>query len=142
MALCDQLETTPTKGALLKRDITRVLTPGTVLEEGMLSARRNNWLAAVVVEPAQGKQPLRWGLASADVSTGEVQVMQRDDSSALHQQLAQQEASELLWAAALDAERPAWCPERLRLTPMASTCLLYTSPSPRDRSLSRMPSSA
>ena len=42
VALCDQLETTPAKGALLKRDITRVLTPGTVLEEGMLSARRNN----------------------------------------------------------------------------------------------------
>ena len=53
VALCDQLETTPAKGALLKRDITRVLTPGTVLEEGMLSARRNNWLAAVVVEPAK-----------------------------------------------------------------------------------------
>ena len=43
-----------------------MLTPGTVLEEGMLSSRRNNWLAAVVVEPAQGKQPLRWGLASAE----------------------------------------------------------------------------
>ena len=132
VALCDQLETTPTKGALLKRDITRVLTPGTVLEEGMLSARRNNWLAAVVVEPAQGKQPLRWGLASADVSTGEVQVMQREESSALHQQLAEQEASELLWAAALDAERPAWCPERLRLTPMASTPF---SPAEAERTL-------
>ena len=136
VALCDQLEAAPAKGSakgtLLKRDITRVLTPGTVLEEGMLSARRNNWLAAVVVEPAQGKQPLRWGLASADVSTGEVQVMQRDDSSALHQQLAQQEASELLWAAALDAERPAWCPERLRLTPMASTPF---SPAEAERTL-------
>ena len=74
-----------------------------------------------MVEPAQRNKPLRWGLASADVSTGEVQVMQREESSALHQQLAQQEASELLWAAALDTERPAWCPERLRLTPMAST---------------------
>ena len=122
VALCDQLETTPAKGALLKRDITRVLTPGTVLEEGMLSARRNNWLAAVVVEPAQDKQPLRWGLASADVSTGEVQVMQREHSSALHQHLAQQEASELLWIPGDDdAIRPAWCPERLRLTPMART---------------------
>ena len=60
VALCDQLETTPSKGALLKRDITRVLTPGTVLEEGMLSARRNNWLAAVVVEPATSKRPFRW----------------------------------------------------------------------------------
>ena len=65
VALCDQLETAPakgsTKGTLLKRDITRVLTPGTVLEEGLLSARRNNWLAALVIEPAKGKQPLRWG---------------------------------------------------------------------------------
>ena len=119
VALCDQLETTPAKGALLKRDITRVLTPGTVLEEGMLSARRNNWLAAVVVEPAHGKEPLRWGLASADVSTGEVQVMQRVDSDALHQELAQLSASELLWSE--PGEVPAWCPDRLRLTPVAST---------------------
>jgi len=119
VALCDQLETTPAKGALLKRDITRVLTPGTVLEEGMLSARRNNWLAAVVVEPAHGKEPLRWGLATADVSTGEVQLMQRIDSDALHQVLAQLAASELLWSE--PGEAPAWCPDRLRLTPVAST---------------------
>ncbi|MEC8688434.1 MAG: DNA mismatch repair protein MutS, partial [Cyanobacteriota bacterium] len=119
VALCDQLESTPAKGALLKRDITRVLTPGTVLEEGMLSARRNNWLAAVVVEPANGQQPLRWGLASADVSTGEVQVMQRSDSDALHQQLAQLGASELLWSG--DGTTPLWCPDQLRLTPVAST---------------------
>ena len=119
VALCDQLETTPAKGALLKRDITRVLTPGTVLEEGMLTARRNNWLAAVVVEPASGSQPFRWGLASADVSTGDVQVMQRSDSEALHQQLAQLGASELLWSE--PGEPPAWCPTHLRMTPVAST---------------------
>ena len=51
----------------------------------------------VVVEPAQGQQPLRWGLASADMTTGEVQMMQREESSTLHQQLTKQEASELLW---------------------------------------------
>ena len=119
VALCDQLETTPAKGALLKRDITRVLTPGTVLEEGMLTARRNNWLAAVVVEPASGNQPFRWGMASADVSTGDVQVMQRSNSDALHQQLAQLGASELLWCGPGDP--PAWCPDHLRMTPVAST---------------------
>ena len=48
-------------------------------------ARRNNWLAAVVIEPAHRDEPFRWGLASADVSTGEVQVMQRQDGT-LHQQ--------------------------------------------------------
>ena len=119
VALCDQLETTPAKGALLKRDITRVLTPGTVLEEGMLSARRNNWLAAVVIEPADQGQPLRWGLASADVSTGEVQVLQRQNSEALHQQLAQLQASELLWSG--PESSPPWCPEGLQLTRVAST---------------------
>ena len=126
VALCDQLETTPAKGALLKRGITRVLTPGTVLEEGMLAARRNNWLAAVVVEPATARHPLRWGLASADVSTGDVLVMERNGSDALHQQLAQLEASELLWAGSDEtndegAGKPTWCPERLRLSPMART---------------------
>ena len=122
VALCDQLETTPAKGALLKRDITRVLTPGTVLEEGMLHARRNNWLAAVVVEAAQGTRPFRWGLAHADVSTGDVQVIEQTGSAGLHQQLSQLEAAELVWAAPPEESAvPAWCPHGLRLTPMATT---------------------
>ncbi|MFM7676820.1 MAG: DNA mismatch repair protein MutS [Synechococcus sp.] len=107
VALCDQLETTPAKGALLKRDITRVLTPGTVLEEGMLSARRNNWLAAVVLQGA------RWGLAVADVSTGEFRLTERQGSDRLHQELLQQEAAEVLWAGEAD---PPWCPGDVRLT--------------------------
>jgi DNA mismatch repair protein MutS len=121
VALCDQLETTPAKGALLKRDITRVLTPGTVLEEGMLAARRNNWLAAAVVE--QG----HWGLAIADVSTGEFRVSQREGSDTLHQELLQLEAAELLWPAMEAATgepagaSPRWCPDGLHLTRLPLT---------------------
>lgn len=126
VALCDQLETTAAKGALLKRDITRVLTPGTVLEEGMLAARRNNWLAAVVLEQAD------WGLAVADVSTGEFRLTQRQGSDALHQELLQLEAAELIWpdpeaGADPDADpaaaggKPAWCPQALHLTRLART---------------------
>jgi len=100
VALCDQLEAAPAsgsaKGTLLRRDITRVLTPGTVLEEGLLSARRNNWLAAVLVEPAQGRQPFRWGLACADVSTGEFLVREQDNSAALHQELSRLDPAELI----------------------------------------------
>jgi DNA mismatch repair protein MutS len=121
VALCDQVETTPAKGALLKREITRVLTPGTVLEEGLLSARRNNWLCAVVCEQS------RWGLAVADVSTGEFRVTERDGSDQLHQELLQVEAAEVLWPAQGEANEagaassPAWCPDALRLTPLPRT---------------------
>ncbi|MCP9890220.1 DNA mismatch repair protein MutS [Cyanobium sp. Aljojuca 7D2] len=122
VALCDQLETTPAKGELLKRGITRVLTPGTVLEEGLLAARRNNWLCAVVLEGA-GSSAARWGLAVADVSTGEFRVTEREGSDALHQELLQVEAAEVLWpaAASSDATSPAWCPDALRLTPLPRT---------------------
>ncbi len=68
IALCDQLETTPAKGALLKRGVTRILTPGTIIETGMLSARKNNWLSAILIEEDQ--ESFNWGLATADVSTG------------------------------------------------------------------------
>jgi DNA mismatch repair protein MutS len=114
VALCDQLESTPAKGELLKRGITRVLTPGTVLEEGLLAARLNNWLCAVVMEGAC------WGLAVADVSTGEFRVTERTGSAGLHQELLQVEAAEVLWPANPSAT-PTWCPEALRLTPLPRT---------------------
>ena len=122
VALCDQLETTPAKGALLRRDITRVLTPGTVLEEGMLTARRNNWLCAVVLGGAG-----RWGLAVADVSTGEFRVTEREGSGALHQELLQLEAAEVVWpgletdVVGSGASSPAWCPDPQRLTALPRT---------------------
>ncbi|MCP9784739.1 DNA mismatch repair protein MutS [Cyanobium sp. N5-Cardenillas] len=118
VALCDQLEATPAKGALLRRGITRVLTPGTVLEEGMLAARRNNWLCAVVLD-GDGSHAGRWGLAVADVSTGEFRLTERDGSGSLHQELLQLEPAEVVWPG--PAEAPAWCPEGLRLTPLART---------------------
>jgi len=140
VALCDQIETTPAKGELLKREITRVLTPGTVLEEGMLAARRNNWLCAVVVASPAGRAGerdrdpercgLRWGLAVADVSTGEFRVTERSGSDALHQELLQVEAAEVLWPGGLPAAdpghtgastAPAWCPTGLLLTPLPRT---------------------
>ncbi|WP_320666776.1 DNA mismatch repair protein MutS [Prochlorococcus sp. MIT 1307] len=121
VAICDQLENTPSKGNLIKRGITRVLTPGTVIEEGMLQARRNNWLAAVVIESKSQKQSLCWGLATADVSTGEFLVMEREGSSSLYQELNKLEASEVL-CSKNEVETPNdWCPDRLHLTQTQKT---------------------
>ncbi|GCE64754.1 DNA mismatch repair protein MutS [cyanobiont of Ornithocercus magnificus] len=119
VALCDQLETVPIKGMPLKRGITRVFTPGTVLEEGMLKARSNNWLVAVLVEEINDHLAYQWGLASVDVSTGEVQLQQGEGDELLQQELTTLETGELLWSS--QGKPPTWCLEQLRLTHTAIT---------------------
>jgi DNA mismatch repair protein MutS len=65
VAVCEQMEDSRKAGGLLKREVVRVLTPGTVVEGNLLAERRNNWLTAVVGTPVE------LGVASADLSTGE-----------------------------------------------------------------------
>ncbi len=65
VAICDQIEDPKLAKGLVKRRVTRILTPGTVLEDSMLDAQANNYLVAVVVgDPVHG-------LGVVDVSTGE-----------------------------------------------------------------------
>ncbi|HXF81689.1 MAG TPA: DNA mismatch repair protein MutS, partial [bacterium] len=68
IALCDQLEDPRRARGLVKRDVVRVVTPGTVIEAGMLPRQANNFLVAVCA----GSDV--WGLAACDLSTGEFQV--------------------------------------------------------------------
>lgn len=69
VAICEQLTNAPVKGeagrGLIERDVVRIVTPGTVLEPGLLHSKANNFLAACV---SDGK---RAGIAYADVTTGE-----------------------------------------------------------------------
>jgi DNA mismatch repair protein MutS len=65
VAICDQVEDPKAAKGLVKREITRVVTPGTIIEPAMLEESCNNFLAAVVEEDG------RIGLALVDVSTGE-----------------------------------------------------------------------
>ncbi|MCL5283237.1 MAG: DNA mismatch repair protein MutS [Armatimonadetes bacterium] len=65
VALMDQVENPKLAKGLVKRRVTRVLSPGTVLEDSMLDARTNNYLVAAVVE-----DPVA-GLSVADITTGE-----------------------------------------------------------------------
>lgn len=90
IAICDQVEDPALAQGLVKREITRVFTPGTVLEEGMLNARRNNFLAAVVIAGPH------WGLAYSDVSTGEFFTVQASGLDQLTQELMRLQPSEVL----------------------------------------------
>jgi DNA mismatch repair protein MutS len=90
IAICDQVEDPALAQGLVKREVTRVITPGTILEEGMLSARQNNFLAAVVIANHH------WGLAYADVSTGEFWTTQSSDLEQLAQELMRLQPAEIL----------------------------------------------
>lgn len=68
IAVCEQTEDPSKTKKLVKRDVVRVITPGTVIEDGMLDETRNNYLAAVCL----GKTS--FGVCFADASTGEVNV--------------------------------------------------------------------
>ncbi len=71
VAVCDQVGDEPIQG-LMPRDVTRVVTPGTITEPALLPEKRNNYLAAVAPVFRQGESaPVRAGVAYADISTGE-----------------------------------------------------------------------
>lgn len=90
VALCDQTQDAAEAQGLVRREVTRILTPGTVIEEGMLAARKNNFLAAIVLERRH------WGLAYADISTGEFWATQGEESEPLVQELLRLSPSEVL----------------------------------------------
>jgi DNA mismatch repair protein MutS len=67
VALCEQMGTTPVKG-LVPREVVRVITPGTLVEESFLPRGANNYLASLLVSQDGA------ALAIADISTGEFAV--------------------------------------------------------------------
>lgn len=93
VALCDQLEDPKQAKGLVKRGVTRVLTPGTVLEDSMLTSGTNNFLAAICLRDGKA------GLALLDPSTGEFSVTEIEGEQfqdRLLQELARVKPAELL----------------------------------------------
>ena len=68
VAICEQVEDPAKAKGLVKRDIIRVVTPGTVIESSMLQDDRNNYIASIFLK---GKKA---GLCFADVSTGTAHI--------------------------------------------------------------------
>src|SRR5882757_6976727 len=65
VAICDQMEAASAGKKLVKREVTRIVTPGTAMNAGVLRSHENNYLAAVLSNGA------RAGVAHVDISTGE-----------------------------------------------------------------------
>lgn len=88
VAICEQLSD-PNLPGIVKRDVVRVITPGTTLDDNVLEHKANNFLVSIVAQPAHGDRPTpfggvpgeqslrdrRFGFAAADVSTGQFWTM-------------------------------------------------------------------
>jgi len=68
VAICEQL--TPPGNGLVEREVIRVVTPGTLIEPGLLAEKSNNYLVSLVINKGQA------GIAFADITTGEFAVTQ------------------------------------------------------------------
>ena len=97
VVICDQLEKSSGHyGTPLKRGITRIITPGTVIEEGMLVAKKNNWITAIHLSENISENLYEWGISRADVSTGELLTMEGKSISKLFDEIIKLDTSEII----------------------------------------------
>ncbi len=94
VAICEQGEQPRGRG-LMERDVVRVITPGTILEEENLDPRVPSLLAGLVLDGE------RFGIASVDFATGSVRATEADDAAAALEEVARLAPRELLLAPGL-----------------------------------------
>ncbi len=95
VAICEQMEDPSQAKGIVRREVVRVLTPGTVIESNMLDESKNNYLASVVLN---GKKA---GVCFTDVSTGAVNLTQleaKDIDSKIINELGRFMPSEILYS--------------------------------------------
>lgn len=83
VAICEQMEDPATAKGLVKRDVIRIITPGTVTDSSMLTETRNNYLASVYLDDGGV------GVCFADISTAQIFATSFDGREHLHQLLSE-----------------------------------------------------
>ncbi|MBN9049643.1 MAG: DNA mismatch repair protein MutS [Rhizobiales bacterium] len=124
VAVCEQMED-PAEAkkrgskAVVRRDVVRLVTPGTLTEDTLLDARRNNYLLAVARARA-GETDSRFGLAWIDISTGEFRIAECE-RGALAAEIARVDPGEILVSDALysDTDLAAFWREFPAVVPLA-----------------------
>ncbi len=119
VAICDQMEDASQAKGLVRREVTRVMTPGTVVEEEILAAKQHNFLCAIVASND------KWGLAATDISTGEFFTTQLQNNEQLVQELLRLQPAEILYPTDIPnfnkQELPEFLPSQFCYTPLATS---------------------
>jgi DNA mismatch repair protein MutS len=113
VAICDQVEDPATAKGLVKREVTRVVTPGTLTEDDLLDPRQTNYLVALAPS-IRGTGRALMGMSWVDLSTGQFQAADVGREK-LADELGRLSPSEVLIAEGDEGETPALL-ERLRET--------------------------
>ncbi len=92
VAVCEQTEDAKEAKGIVRREITRIITPGVVLEEELLDAKSNNFIASLTWNGILG------GLSYMDVTTGEFKTAEFSEKNALLDEIKRIEPKELLIA--------------------------------------------
>src|SRR5437588_3398199 len=125
VAVCEQLED-PAEArkrggkSVVRRDVVRLVTPGTLTEDTLLDARRNNYLLALARARASAAADGRFALAWIDISTGEFRIAECDRAG-LAAEIARLEPGEIIVSDALygDGELAPYLRSLPAVTPLA-----------------------
>ena len=90
VAICEQVEDPKLAKGLVKREVTRVVTPGTNLNVQSLEESKNNFLMCIVYTPT------KIGISAADVTTGDYYLTEVEDLGKLRDELMKYEPSEVI----------------------------------------------
>lgn len=98
VAICEQVEDPKLAKGVVKREVTRIITPGTIVESNLLPEKINNYLMAITKETG------KFGLAYVDASTGEFRVTEIDNREALLDEINRINPAEILVSDLIDIE--------------------------------------
>ncbi len=110
VALCEQVEDPKTAKGLVRREVVRLYTPGTLVDSEFLTPSEHNYLAAIGLLPDSSREELI-GLAVLEVSTGEFWGMEFHGPHAVAQllnEVSRLDPREILFPADLDRRRSDW----------------------------------
>ncbi|MDF2178271.1 DNA mismatch repair protein MutS [Aliiglaciecola sp. CAU 1673] len=97
VAICEQIGDPATSKGPVERQVTRIVTPGTITDEALLDDRRDNVLAAVF----EGKDVSGFGYATLDISSGRFMLCELPTQEALLAELQRSQPAELLYPEAM-----------------------------------------
>ena len=93
VAICEQLEDPKVTKGMVKRDVIRIVTPGTVIESNMLDEKKNNYIMSIF------KKGIYFGIAICDVSTGDfysTKIVENNNFATLLDEIAKFAPAEII----------------------------------------------